>query len=313
MKLSSIVHYRNQLDATNVQLICDQAEHELAAINHVVASQQHDVGFYKARIAKRLNLVHDSFDQLLQVFDGLKTDLDSAIQKHQAAYYEESTRLYSQEIYHETPDQTLKRRLAIDDDSNLLLRTRLRNYTDWRIPGMIIRPGLESFVEEMVPLDPLYIVDQTQELIDPAVSRFNETYRARLRPYVINEHDTEILGSLPNNQFGLIFAYNYFNFKPMELIQQYLEELYEKLRSGGTVIMTYNDCDLSHGVALAERNFMCYTPGSHVVKIAESTGFDVTYRHTGSGDLAWIELQRPGEIVSLRGGQTLAKVVARSK
>jgi hypothetical protein len=194
------------------------------------------------------------------------------------------------------------------------------------VPGLPLRVAVNellvvvptAFVREptlvrQIQLDPLYIVDQTQELIDPAVSRFNETYRARLRPYVINEHDTKILGSLPNNQFGLIFAYNYFNFKPMELIQQYLEELYEKLRSGGTVIMTYNDCDLAHGVALAEQHFMCYTPGSQIVKIAESTGFYVTYRHTGSGDLAWIELQRPGEIVSLRGRQTLAKVVARSK
>lgn len=313
MKLSSIVHYRNQLETTSVQSICDQAEHELAAINHVVASQQHDVGFYKARVAKRVTAVHESFDQLLRVFDGLKTDLDTAIQKHQTVYYDESTRLYQQEIRHETPEHTLSRRLVIDDDSNLLLRTRLRNYTDWRIPGMIIRPGNESFIEEMVPLDPLYIVDQAQELIDPAVSRFNETYRVRLRQYVISEQDTAILGNLPNNQFGLIFAYNYFNFKPIEMIQRYLTEAYQKLRPGGTLIMTYNDCDRAHGVELAEQNFMCFTPGSHIVKIAESSGFDVTYQHTGLADLAWIELQRPGKIVSIRGGQTLARIVAQSK
>jgi len=313
MKLSSIVNYRNQLDTTSVQQICDQTEHELAAINHMVSSQEHDVGFYKARVAKRLTSVHESFDQLIRVFDGLKADLDTAIQKQQAAYYEESTRLYQQEISYETPEHTLSRRLTIDDDSNMLLRTRLRNYTDWRIPGMIIRPANESFIEEMVPMDPLYIVDQSQELIDPAVSRFNETYRARLRQYVINEQDTHILGSLHDNQFGLIFAYNYFNFKPMELIQRYITEAYQKLRSGGTLIMTYNDCDRAHGVELAERNFMCYTPGSQIVKIAESTGFDVIYQHAGLGDLDWIELQRPGKISSLRGGQTLARIVAQSK
>jgi hypothetical protein len=313
MKLSTIVHYRNQLDTVSVQQICDQTEHELAAINHIVASQEHDVGFYKARIAKRLTSVHESFDQLARVFAGLKTDLDTAIQKHQAAYYEESTRLYQQEISHETPEHILSRQLAIDNDSDLLLRTRLRNYTDWRIPGMIIRPAHESFIEEMVPLDPLYVVDQLQDLIDPAVSRFNETYRARLRQYVINEDDEQILGSLPDNQFGLIFAYNYFNFKPMELIKQYLTEVYQKLRSGGTMIMTYNNCDRAHGVALTEQHFMCYTPGSEIVKFAESIGFDVTYQHTGLADLAWIELQRPGKIVSIRGGQTLARIVARSK
>ena len=130
---------------------------------------------------------------------------------------------------------------------------------------------------------------------------------------MINEDHEQILGSLPNDQFGLIFAYNYFNFKPMELIRRYLTEAYQKLRSGGTLIMTYNNCDRAHGVALVEQKFMCYTPGSEIVKIAESAGFDVTYQHTGLADLSWIELQRPGEIVSLRGGQTLARIVARSK
>jgi hypothetical protein len=99
----------------------------------------------------------------------------------------------------------------------------------------------------------------------------------------------------------------------MELITRYITEAYQKLRPGGTLIMTYNDCDRAHGVALAERNFMCYTPGSEILKIAELTGFDCTYQHTGLGDLSWIELQRPGKITSLRGGQTLAKIVARSK
>jgi SAM-dependent methyltransferase len=313
MKLSDIVHYRNQLDTMSVDHIRGQANHDLAAINHMVASQEHDMGFYKARIAKRLSIVTESFEQFAKVFDGLKSEVDSAIQKQQSVYYQNSTRLYQHHIRHEPVNNTLNKRLAIDDDSNVLLRTRLRNYTDWRIPGMIIRPGRESFIEELVPLDPLYVVDHSQELIDPAVMGFNETYRARLRQYVINEDDHEILGHLPNNQFGLIFAYNYFNFKPIELIQRYLEELYEKLRSGGTLIMTYNNCDRAHGVALAEQNFMCYTPESQIVKIAESAGFDVAFCHSGSGDLAWIELQRPGEIVSLRGGQTLARIVARSK
>jgi SAM-dependent methyltransferase len=296
-----------------VQQICDQTEHELAAINHMVSSQEHDVGFYKARVAKRLTLVHESFDQLIRVFDGLKVDLDSAIQKQQAAYYKASTDLYQQYIRHESVDQTLSRRLVIDDDSNLLLRTRLRNYTDWRLPGMIIRPGPESFIEELVPLDPLYVVDTDQELIDPAVMAFNETYRARLRQYVLDEDSDQILVDLPDNQFGLIFAYNYFNFKPMELIRRYITEAYQKLRTGGTMIMTYNNCDQAHGVALAEKNFMCYTPKSEILKTAESAGFDVTYQHTGLGDLSWLELQRPGKISSLRGGQTLAKIVARPK
>ena len=313
MKLSDIVHYRNQLDMHNVQLIRDQAEHELLAINDVVARQSSDIGFYKARVAKRLGAVLDGFDQFNRVFNGLKADIDSIIQKQEIAYYKSSTNLYQQHIRNEPVDLTLSRKLPIDEQSNITLRTRLRNYTDWRVPGMIIRPGKESFIEDMVPLDPLYVVDTAIELIEPSVMQFNEVYRARLRQYVLDEDKEQILGELPSDQFGLIFAYNYFNFKPMELIKKYIAEAYQKLRPGGTLIMTYNNCDLAHGVALAESNFMCYTPGSEILKTAELAGFDLTYQHTGLGDLSWLEFQRPGKITSLRGGQTLAKIVAQSK
>ena len=45
--------------------------------------------------------------------------------------------------------------------------------------------------------------------------------------------------------------------------------------------------------------------------IALQCSHDIGY--ASLGDLTWLELQRPGQISSLRGGQTLAKIVARSK
>ncbi len=74
-----------------------------------------------------------------------------------------------------------------------------------------------------------------------------------------------------------------------------------------------HNCDRAQGVGLAERNFMCYTPERHICQHAESIGFESTFSHNGSGDLSWLEFKRPGEISSIRGGQTLAKVLARSK
>jgi hypothetical protein len=109
----------------------------------------------------------------------------------------------------------------------------------------------------------------------------------------------------------LIFAYNYFNYKPIEVINRYLEELFNKLRPGGSLIMTYNDCDQDHGVQLAEKNFMCYTPGQHIVNRAENVGLELFAQHTGQGDLSWFEFKKPGHIQSLRGGQTLAKIMPK--
>jgi hypothetical protein len=309
MKLSDIVAYRNQLESMSVESIRLQAERELAAVNHVVSSNEIDLNYYKTRIKKQMDAVESSFSQFGKVFDGLKTDLTGLIQKNETSYYKESTRIYQEEMSWETNEYILNRKLHIDDESNIIMRSRLRSNTDWRIPGMIIRPGRETFIEELVPLDPLYIVDEDIDLITPSMAPFNDVYRARLRPYVINEKDQEILAKLPNGQFGVIFAYNFFNYKPIELIKQYLAEMYYKLRPGGIVMMTINDCDQSHGVSLAESKMMCYTPKLKIIAMAESAGFDLTFEHTGLGDISWIEIRRPGDITSRRGGQTLAKIV----
>mgnify|MGYP003323057122 FL=1 len=164
----------------------------------------------------------------------------------------------------------------------------------------------------MVPLDPLYVVDSSRDLIEPAISEFTPEYQRRLRPYVINDYSNDkILYRLPDNQFGFVFAYNYFNFKPIEIIEKFLHELYQKLRPGGAVIFTYNECDLSPGVGAVEHNWMCYTPGRRIRVIADLIGFEIINNHIGINDIAWFELKKPGEIESIRGGQSLAKIIPK--
>jgi len=202
--------------------------------------------------------------------------------------------------------------MRIDDDDDIVLRTRLKNLADWRLPGMIIRPGLENYIEDMVPLDPLYVVDHDRELMRPAISKFTPEYQRRLREYVINDWaDGTILSQLPNNQFGTIFAYHYFNHKPVSIIYKFLTEFYEKLRPGGSVLMTYNNCDLAHGVIRAEHAWMLYTPLRLIQQHANGLGFELAGMYNGKRDVSWIEFRKPGDIVSLRGGQTLAKVLAK--
>ena len=224
-----------------------------------------------------------------------------------------SYNLWDQEMRYESSNYILYRRLQIEAEDFGIMYGHVLNYTDWRVPGMIIRPGLEKWIEHLVPLDPLYVVDTNIELVDPAVEKFTEEYQRRLRKYVINDlRSTNIMDDLPDHQFGFVFAYNYFNYKPIEVIKRYLKEIFNKLRPGGVFMFTYNDCDWAHGVALAEKSFMCYTPGTVIQHEAMITGFEISYKHRGLGDINWFELKKPGEISSMRGGQSLAKIIVKS-
>jgi hypothetical protein len=96
----------------------------------------------------------------------------------------------------------------------------------------------------------------------------------------------------------------------MKVVRQYLDSMFARLRPGGVAIFTYNDCDWAHGVALAEKSFMCYTPGREIQAHCNQIGFETLSVNRGQGDIAWMELRRPGEIESIRGGQSLAKIIA---
>ena len=224
--------------------------------------------------------------------------------------FEKNERWYLDDAPTMSTDHILNhKRLRIDDEGNILLRSHLRNCTDWRIPGMIIRPAQESFIEDLVPMDPLYLVDQNLELLQPAMSSFTPEYQRRLRPYAVDDYqDEHPLWKLPDNQFGLVFVWNYFQYKPLSVVQRYLTDIYKKLRLGGVCIFTYNECDREYGVQSAEQNFMCYTPGRLIKKHAKSLGFELMENH--HGPVTWLKIKKPGEIESIRGGQSLAKIVA---
>jgi len=314
MKLSEIIDYLRQLEQIDLAPNCEATTRYLDSVMYTVESHTVQRQNFTDELRKDLNDVKSTLARFQNSVEGIKEHLNKMIKQNEPGLYQESTRLYEEEMCFETNEYILNRRLPIDDASSILLRSRLRNASDWRLPGMIIRPGKESFIEDLVPLDPLYLVDHHQELLDPSILKFTLEYQRRLRPYVVKEyHSNTILELLPNKQFGVVFSYNYFNYKPLQIIQRYLQEVFEKLRPGGVFIFTFNDGDRAHGAALAEQHFMCYTPGHAIQSHAESIGYEFIHKHHGEGDLSWIELRRPGEIESIRGGQSLARIVAISK
>jgi len=314
MKLSDIVAKLNLLDSLDIEFECNDATAKLRHINYVVTEHVEQYASFSNNISKKFHEVVSNISKFSAEIELLKQHLQLEIVQNEQEYLNQSLVVYREEMIHDTVDVILNRRLRINDDDNVILRNKLRNLTDWRFPGMIIRPGLETYIEEMVPLDPLYVVDHDFELIRPAISKFTPEYQHRLREYVINDWaNEEILSMLPNNQFGTIFAFNYFNHKPISIINKFLNEIYVKLRPGGSVLMTYNNCDRAHGVVRAEHSWMLYTPRRLIEHHAIETGFELTDAYDGKGDVSWIEFRKPGELTSLRGGQTLAKIVANSQ
>lgn len=314
MKLSDLVHYKKQLEQLSSNPTLRTATSDLNIITHLCSTQPIQVGHFAIDLEGNQTAIADAFRNFETTLDQLKVELKQLIESSEKPWFQESYRLYEIESPHETVDYILDRRADISDQTEKFFHTRLTRYTDWHYPAMIIRPGRETFIQSMVACDPLYLVDDKHELLSPAMDLYNETYQRRLRPYVVKDSiDEDILDKLPNGQFGLVFAYNFFNFKPLEVIKKYFEEIYTKLRPGGAFLFTFNDCDQTKGVIMVEQHFCCYTPGGMLKDLAESMGFETVFSWNDDSSSTWLELKKPGELTSLRGGQTLAKIFAKSK
>ena len=112
MKLSNIVRYRNHLDTINLDATRHQAMHELDAMQCTVVNSDLQVGNYTEQIQEKFAAANVAVDELGQVLQNLRDELDTMIQQQEPEYMAESTRLYEQDMVWETTEYILNRRMG---------------------------------------------------------------------------------------------------------------------------------------------------------------------------------------------------------
>lgn len=316
MTFRELVYFWEQLRNQSSVDIHNSAIHQLLKIMHKVTDCSGDIDNDLLQI--RYNAIGTAFENFEQTLEQLKIHVKSEIAKQEPEWLARSFEWYDQTLrlqLSKNPDfvtQLRNQRAYITKETEELFISRAMRHSDWHYPAMIIHPGVEPFMQHMVGHDPLYIVDESEELLEQLVLRnYNEAYQRRLRPYVIEESfDHDILARLPDGQFGVCFAYNFFNFRSVEMIEKYLREIYHKLSPGGILIMTFNNCEHVTSLDLVVNNYACYATTEIIEKMATNLNYEVEFlwdRPENPG--AWIELRKPGSLSSNRGGQTMAKIV----
>jgi SAM-dependent methyltransferase len=307
MSLSKLVAYRNQLDSLSFSSARNLACAEINKILYTIENLGEDIEQHVKTLRQRQLFVVDNFQNFETELNALKTDIDSRIAQVEEVWFEQSRKIYQNSLLFDPSYTILERQLSVSDEEQVLFHSRLSLYTTWQAPGMIIAPGRETLITQMVGTDPLYLVDRRSDLLEPVLNGFNPVYQNRLCVYVITEDiRTDMMALLPDEQMGIVLIYNFFNYRPLEVIEKYLAEVYKKLQPGGYVVMTYNDCDYWQAVNLVEKKTRAYTPGRLLKNIIKQLGYEVV--HTINIDPAntWIELKKPGASITIRGGQLLA-------
>ena len=305
MKLSQLVAYRDKL-----------RKHDINTFSSM-NNQIFDLMQAEINDNEYLSLFTDHRNSIMRNIDKFKSDhldydheLTQQIHTLEKEYLKSSEERFEKFAMHETVTAKRERTLEIQIDTKEYLEKRIEKYISWDQPGLQISPIQGKLTERLVSLDPLYLVDSSDSLIRPVRTEFNEAYQKRLRSYV---HPKPSKGKLlferlPQGQFGFILAYNFFDNLSLDLMQGALQEAYDLLKPGAHMIFTFNDCDLPHNITLVESGFKYYTPGRLVSHQLNNIGFNVLKHFRESYGIAWFEVEKPGKLDSIKGGQTLATV-----
>jgi hypothetical protein len=307
MKLSDLIHYKNIVDSLTSEVIKTQAVSELDA---VVFPTQHPDSHYDQHRHELKKIVHNieqQFDNFENQLNRLQTKLLESIQVIEQSYLAGSESLLL--AYNaDSPEHILNRRRPMDEITRLYLKTRLINHTNWQWPALIFRPAHAQWIDDLVACDPMYFADTHLDLLTATKHWFTPEYQRRLRHYVIQEDQSPMLEQLPQSQFGLVYACHYFEYKTIGLIEKYLTEIYSLLRPGGVCLFTYNNCDFANAVKIYEHYSACYTPKRLMLAAIKKIGYEILDAFDDSGATSWMEIKKPGQRTSIRGGQTLATV-----
>lgn len=314
MKLSNLVAYLNLLENLKINEAQVALSNVLDPVRHSIITNELQFGDCSRRIENLYQKINGDLGGINTVIHDLQQHIRSEIEKSEPYYLQQSYDLYYEGMRYDSVEHMLNRRFYPEPEVSAHIKSRISRHSDWRYPGMILRPGLEDWIYDLVALDPIYLVDTDHAMLDPSISGFPSEYQRRTCRHVIKEStDTTMLHDLPQDQIAFVLAYNYFNYRPMEMIRCMLKEMFQCIRSGGTLAFTFNDCDRAGGVEMAERCYMCYTPGRLVLAAADMLGFQITHVYRIDSAITWVELKKPGELHSYRGGQALARIVEKNQ
>lgn len=306
MKLNELVRLRNQLvevlEISTLNIEIEKNYSRLINLSNVVDEDLYSKIISLANNHKQINLTLKSdYDSLLSV-------VQDRIDQVSAHFFEEN---YQLELTYRDPDSIRQIRiLNKNEEFEQILTQRINLYSNWQYPALEIGCRDGEWTKLLVASDPLYIADEFEEFLTSAVQQFSELYQGRIRKYKILENCK--IANLPENQFGLIFSYNYFNYARLDSIKHFLNQTMIWLRPGGKIIFTYNNADLPAAAEYAEKFFMTYVPKSILQPMAENIGFETEYSYDNDLAFSMIEFKKPGLLESIKLSQVLGEIKVKN-
>lgn len=317
MKISELVRIKEQLlkfqSPTFSTFIESKFKETSIYVDNMLSSFV--FGDIKNNLAGQLIQLNSHIKQTDELIANLIQYVEKLIEEKVKEFYKSGYLINGVEFTSETDvhNERQYRTVICDEDVRQAIITDIRNHTNSKYPALEIGPGDGQWTEYMVAGDPLYIVDIHPEFIESTKSKFPIEYQRRLRSYLLgwNGLPKDDLSILPQNQFGFIFAWQVFDFFPLDKTKLYLEQCFNLLRPGGVMMFSYNDCEFSAASVYAEIGFKSWMTKLLLTKTCEEMGYEIVDTKDSLSGFHWIKIKKPGELKTVKLGQAMGEIIHR--
>ncbi len=262
-----------------------------------------DIKSNYANITKSLSKSKIEVDET--VIDGFKdsiTELDKALKegydKLQHKFYESvqpKNLARSYDLY----DSIEYIRLKViendywDEELQEIIIGTIKKYINYQYPGLEIMPRSKLWTKELTGMDPLFIASKEIDNVHKINEQFHPMFQRRIRVY---DYEKEELSQLPQNTFGFIFSWGYFEHLPYDVIDRYLANIYNLLLPGGAFMVSYANCLLEKIASQFENNNYCYMTKELLQGLSDKNGLDFIEDKHYQFRTSWAIIKKPGEL-----------------
>ena len=325
-KLAELVKFKNELrDTINQLSLHDVIDEKLNIIKnlrlkHTLPQYDQDIdnfiGIYNEIVLKNQNNISNIEDTIQKI----DNDIEQLLQSKQDEY---------KNRFVEGPN--MSNFLSTNDAIENIICSRISAYNDWKYPGLQLhcryfRPGNpqtssgDRFVKplhrinSMVGTDPLYLAGFDKFHLNEIISAYPAEYQRRLRLYEIKERNFSVL---PHAQFGLILCWDFFNYITATDIDFYLKKITMLLRPGGVCIFSYNNCLKERSAQLVDEGLASWVTLPMIEALITGAGLnligfsDLESHDDNSTWVSWAEVQKPGELTSVKRSQSMGQVLSK--
>ena len=316
MKLRNLVKYKQLVDSIDDIKIRRSINIKISTLLADLNTHEYDSANLKEEIEGCHLAVLKNLEELSDHLNSFKKQLNKTVETLEQPFYEKSKEIYKQRLNDSIQakiDRQVFNNVLHNNEFKTLLTNRINLYVSSQYAGLQLAPGNGELTNHLVACNPLYLMDESEDMFRHIRNWRQPAYQNRLRYYNIDENQKDLLHELPANTLGLIVVVNWFNFRPIKIIKKYLQSMMKRLRPGGVIVFTYNNCDYPKAIDKVSELYYCYTTSKKVKDLCTQLGYNIIASYDRGYDeldmgISWLEIAKPGKRNTIKKSETMGLI-----